>query len=437
MARWQRERRQMTIIVTTFTAIFVFVLGIAAWALSDRYYQANLTPAATVQGQSISKRQFNGQTKLELVRLYQEYGVPVGFENDPQLAGAKSQYQDLALEHVVEHRVLDLASREAGLAPTPDQIDSQYQFDYGEFRVRHILIAPAKATDPKDQPANDVLAQQRARALSDLLKQSPNDQDLWNRLAKDNSDDPGTAQSGGELGWAGKGQYVAEFEDYARNAPLGQVSDPIKSQFGYHVIQVEERRTPDQTDLYKKFLVYGFGPADLKVESRYEWLKGRFTERSQQSLLVSPAEQVHVAKIVVNLPTASSGNYQAFLDALKKQSDIRKALDAGTDFAEVAKAQSEDADSKDKGGDVGWVARGMLPDPQAEQTVFGTEAGKITEPVSSSNEWTIYKVIEKAPSKDLDDDQKAKIKSSAYQYWLARQKKAYDVKKLVPGLSTG
>src|SRR5437762_13496444 len=117
MARWQRERRQMAVVVTVFTALLVFVLGIAAWAASDRYYQANLTPAASVQGVAIAKRDFQAQTKLDLVKLYQDYGVPAGFENDPQLASAKSQYQDLALEHVVEHKILDVAAKDAGISP--------------------------------------------------------------------------------------------------------------------------------------------------------------------------------------------------------------------------------------------------------------------------------------------------------------------------------
>src|SRR5438477_1663027 len=144
MARWQRERRQMAVVVTVFTALLVFVLGIAAWAASDRYYQANLAPAATVQGVSIAKRDFQTQVKLELVRLYQDYGVPAGSENDPQLASAKAQYQDLALERVVEQRILDLSARNANIVPAPSQVEDEYQFDYGEYRVRHVLISPDK-----------------------------------------------------------------------------------------------------------------------------------------------------------------------------------------------------------------------------------------------------------------------------------------------------
>ena len=62
-ARWQRERRQQAIVVTVFTAVLVFVLGLAAWAASDRYYQANLTPAAEISGVQIPKREYQEQLR--------------------------------------------------------------------------------------------------------------------------------------------------------------------------------------------------------------------------------------------------------------------------------------------------------------------------------------------------------------------------------------
>ena len=433
MARWQRERRQMAVVVTVFTAVLVFVLGIAAWAASDRYYQANLAPAATVQGVAIAKRDYNAQLNLELVRLYQDYGVPAGFENDPQLLSAKAQYNDLALERVVEHKVLAAAARDNGIVPTPAQIDDEYLFDWGEFRVRHVLITPEK--DAKDKDVADNIARAKARAIADLLKTSPNDQDLWNRVAKESSDDPGSKESGGELGWASKGQFVSDFEEAVRSFPIGQVSDPIKTQFGYHVIQLEERRAPDQTELFKRYQTSGYTTADLRAQSYYEVIKREFTKRAQADQTRSPSEQVHLAQIVVSLPSPTGGDYQGFLNALKKQGDVKQKLDAGTDFLEVAKTMSDDPDAATNNGDVGWFSRGMLPDPNAEAAVFSAEAGKITDPISTSRTWTIYKVLEKDPSRALTDDQKDKLKQTSYQYWLARQKKAYNAHKLLPGLS--
>jgi len=134
-------------------------------------------------------------------------------------------------------------------------------------------------------------------------------------------------------------------------------------------------------------------------------------------------------------PAPTGGDYQAFLNALKKQTDVKQKLDAGTDFTEVAKSLSDDPDVTTNNGDVGWFSRGMLPDPNAEDAVFKAQTGQITDPISTTRTWIIYKVLEKQPSRELTDDQKTKLKQTSYQYWLARQKKAYDAHKLIPGLS--
>jgi parvulin-like peptidyl-prolyl isomerase len=433
MSRWQRERRQQAIIVTVFTAILVFVLGLAAWAASDRYYQNNLVAAAEIDGTQIPKREYQAQLKYELVRLYQDYGVPPGFENDPQIESLKGQYAEIALERVVEQHVLDAAARAAGVTTTPAQVDEQYQIEFGEFRVRHILVKIA--TGGADAAAAEATAKAKARAIVNQLRESPMDDDLWKKLALESSDDPGSRESGGELGFAGRGQYVSEFEDAIRTLGIGQISDPVRTTFGFHVIQVEEKRAPADTDIVKKYKSYGYGEAELKAQARYQILRKEFERRQLATVPTGPAEQVHLARIVVRLPSVAGGDFQAFTDALKKQSAVREALDGGKDFAEVAKANSDDTDTKEKGGDAGWVVRGMTVSPEAESLVFGTDAGKTTEPVSTTRDWTVYKVLEKDPAREITEDQRTTLKQSAYQYWLARQKKAYHVKKLIPGLS--
>lgn len=434
MARWQRERRQQAIIVTVFTAVLVFVLGLAAWAASDRYYQANVAAAAQIQGITIPKREYQQQLKFDLVQLYFQYGVPAGSENDPQLASAKAQVEDGAIAHVVEHHVLDLAARAAGTSVTQQQIDAQYQIDYGEYKVRHILIQiDPKATDPA---AADAAAKAKAEDIAKQLQAAPNDQALWNKLAKEDSADPGSKDTGGELGYASHGQYVPEFENAVRALKVGQVSDPVRSQYGYHVIQLEDKKDAAQTDIFKKYQSYGYNVADLKAEARYDVLRDDFGKREQAVLLTSPQEQVHLAMISVNIPTPSTTDMTSFTDALKKQEAVRQALAAGTDFATVAKANSDDS-SKDNGGDIGWVTRGMMTDPQAEQVVFSTDVGKVSDGISTTTDWTIYKVLEKSPSRELTEDQKITIGQDAYTYWLQREKKAYDVQNVLPGAYAG
>ena len=294
------------------------------------------------------------------------------------------------------------------------------------------MQVPKDAADPQTA---DATAKAKARAVVSRLRESPMDQEMWNRVALESSEDPGSKESGGELGFAGRGQYVAEFEGAIRTLAIGEISEPVRTQFGYHVIQVQEKRDPSETDIVKRYQSYGYTVRDLKAEARYQILRKEFERRQVAAIPAGPTEQVRLAKIVVNLPSLAGGDFQAFTEALKKQTTVREALEKGTDFAQVAKENSDDTDTKEKGGDVGWIARGMIIETRAEPLVFSTEAGKTTEPVSTTRDWTVYKIIEKEPARELTDDQRQKLKQSAYQYWLQRQKKAYDVRKLIPGLS--
>jgi parvulin-like peptidyl-prolyl isomerase len=431
-ARWQRERRQQAVIVIVFSAVLFFVLGLVSWAASNNYYQTNLKPAMKFDGSVVAMRDWTNERKYQLSRFYVEFGVPPGYENDPQIAQQKASYDRSALDTLEEYAILDEQARADGVTVAPDAVQARYEGDYGQFRSRHILITfDTAATDKALDEAN---ALAKATAIRDQLRQEPNNQDLWNQLAKDNSQDPGSANSGGELGWVGKGQFVKPFEDAAKALAIGQISDPVKSDFGYHVIQVEERRGPEGNDVVKRWLGSGFTVADIKQHVRRDILRDEFTKRQQDRGVTSPTAQVHVAQIQAATPRPVGGDFQAFTDQLKKVADIGKALDAGTDFAEVAKQYSEDSATKDKGGDIGWIARGMLTDISAENELFNIPTGQRSQQHNGLTTTTWYKVIEKSDSRDLEDAQKKTISDNAYTYWLNGQKKAHNVLRLIPGL---
>ena len=63
-------------------------------------------------------------------------------------------------------------------------------------------------------------------------------------LAKEFSEDPGSKDKGGDLGYFGKGHMVPEFEDAAFNTAVGQVSSPVKTQYGFHLIKVNDKAEP-------------------------------------------------------------------------------------------------------------------------------------------------------------------------------------------------
>ncbi|HEY0161166.1 MAG TPA: peptidyl-prolyl cis-trans isomerase [Edaphobacter sp.] len=115
-----------------------------------------------------------------------------------------------------------------------NQHQAQYQVKE-QVRVRHILISVPAGADSK----TDAAAKAKAEDLLKQIKGGANFADL----ATKNSDDPGSKTAGGELGWLDRGRTVPEFDKAAFTLNAGQTSDLIKTQFGYHILQVEEKKT--------------------------------------------------------------------------------------------------------------------------------------------------------------------------------------------------
>jgi peptidyl-prolyl cis-trans isomerase D len=110
----------------------------------------------------------------------------------------------------------------------------QYQVKE-QVKVRHILIAVPAGADAK----TDAAAKTKAEDLLKQIKAGGNFADL----ASKNSDDPGSKTQGGELGWLDRGKTVPEFDKAAFTLAPGQTSDLVKTQFGYHILQVEDKKT--------------------------------------------------------------------------------------------------------------------------------------------------------------------------------------------------
>jgi peptidyl-prolyl cis-trans isomerase D len=110
----------------------------------------------------------------------------------------------------------------------------QYQVKE-QVKVRHILIAVPADADAKTDAAGKAKAE-------DLLKQIKAGGNFAD-LASKNSDDPGSKAQGGELGWLDRGKTVPEFDKAAFSLAPGQTSDLVKTHFGYHILQVEDKKT--------------------------------------------------------------------------------------------------------------------------------------------------------------------------------------------------
>ncbi len=142
----------------------------------------------------------------------------------------------------IQYVSFDASNLPGGKPQVPDaDIQAYYTAHQAQYtvkeqvKVRHILIAVPAGADAKTDSAG------RAKA-DDLLKQIKAGGNFADLAAK-NSDDPGSKTQGGELGFLDRGRTVPEFDKTAFSLAPGQTSDVIKTQFGYHILQVEAKNT--------------------------------------------------------------------------------------------------------------------------------------------------------------------------------------------------
>lgn len=130
---------------------------------------------------------------------------------------------------------LNLLQEEAlidGVEATDEEIQAKYDAMKSEVNARHILVAD--------------------EATAKEVKQKLEDGGDFAALAGEYSTEPGAAESGGDLGWFGKGAMVPEFEEAAFSLEPGTISEPVKTDFGYHIIEVVEKREIEESFEDKK-----------------------------------------------------------------------------------------------------------------------------------------------------------------------------------------
>ena len=166
----------------------------------------------------------------------------------------------------------------------------------------------------------------------------------FENVARDMSTDPSVQETGGELGWITPFRYVYPLEEAVYNTEVGHISKPFRTQYGFHIVLVEE-------------------------------------ERDHQEV-----KAAHIMKMV---PVDS-------LDAVKKaQIDSIAKIVTAENFAEVAKIESDDRGSSARGGELGWFGKGMMV-KQFEEAAFSMQVGEISAPVRTQYGWHIlYKEDER------------------------------------------
>jgi len=163
---------------------------------------------------------------------------------------------------------LDLADVEAGVEVTEDalrefyaQVAPERYVSTERRRARHILI---------EAGADDAAAREKAEQLATRAKGGED----FVTLASENSDDPGSKGQGGDLGWATRDSFVAPFSEALFAMAPGEVRGPVQTQFGYHVIRLEEVDAAHQRSFEEV-------RDELEADFRRERAQARFYEQSQ------------------------------------------------------------------------------------------------------------------------------------------------------------
>jgi len=142
------------------------------------------------------------------------------------------------------------------------------------------LVAPERYLDPERRRARHVLIESgaddaAAKKKAEQVYASAEAGEDFAKLASENSDDPGSKEKGGDLGWATRESYVQPFADALFSMQKGEIRGPVKTQFGYHVILLEDLQPAHQR---------GFDEvrAELEADYRGEQAQSLFYEKSQQ-----------------------------------------------------------------------------------------------------------------------------------------------------------
>jgi len=161
----------------------------------------------------------------------------------PDAAALKAYYESHLASYTmpeqakVEYVVLSGEALAANQAVTPEELKSYYDSNIQRFRTEeqrrasHILIAAPKDGKEADRKA----AKEKAEKLLEDLRKHP---ETFAEVAKKNSQDPGSAEKGGDLGFMGRGALVKPFEDAMYALKEGQISDVVETDYGYHIIKL-------------------------------------------------------------------------------------------------------------------------------------------------------------------------------------------------------
>lgn len=272
--------------------------------------------------------------KLKINKAYK-----LGLENGTGYKGELKQYRgQLAKTYLTDSKV------------TKELVDEAYQRSLKEIRASHILFL----VDENAAPADTLKAFNQAIEVRNKAIAGED----FGALAEQYSQDPSAKENKGDLGYFSAFRMVYPFESGAYKTKKGEVSKPVRSRFGYHLIKVNDIRD----------------------------------NRGEMS----------VAHIMILKPKTDDA--AAAKEAKDKIFDIYNKLQHGENFESLAKQFSDDKSSSSKGGVLNRFGSGQLSSEEFENAAFSLSKDKpLSQPVESQFGWHIIKFIDRFPVKTADE----------------------------------
>ncbi|WP_395045255.1 peptidylprolyl isomerase [Flavobacterium sp.] len=231
---------------------------------------------------------------------------------------------------------------------TAELVKEGYDRMKSEIRASHILVM----VDENASPQDTLIAYSK---IKEIRKRAVAGEDFA-KLAQENSEDPSAKENMGDLGYFTSFRMVYAFESAAYKTDKGQISQPIRTRFGYHIINVVDIR------------------------------KNRGEVAVAHIMLMNSKEDVDPQGVQDNI------------------NDIYKKIQQGESFDELAKQFSEDKSSASKGGVLNKFGSGQLSSQIFEDTAFSlTKENPISKPIQSAFGWHIVKLIDNYPVKTFEE----------------------------------
>lgn len=206
----------------------------------------------------------------------------------------------------------------------------------------------------KEIRAGQATRQAALNQIREIQNRLENGEDFA-QLARAYSQDPGSASSGGELGFVERGTFVPEFEEAAFALKDGEISGIVETQFGFHIIQMIENR----------------------------------------------GEEVNVRHILIQMER-SEGDETVVRDEISAIRDSIVNTDAT--FEEMARKYSDDEESRESGGDLGWLPANSLQIPEFRQVADTLQSGEISQPFKTRFGYHIVRMEDKREAGPLQPD---------------------------------